>query len=307
MKAYVLTAYGGIENFSLQELPDPKAGPGQVRVRVEAIGINPLEYKIRNGWLQQMMPLPFPAILGNEIAGTIDQVGDGVTTWKIGDKVLGFTTGGAYAEYSVTNAETLTLRPSALSLEHAASLPIAGETVQRVLALLSIQRGQTVLVNGAAGAVGSLAVQLLVRLGAKVIGTASPSNHDYLRSLGAIPVTYGPGLSDRLKTLVSEKISAAFDAAGRDFVSQALTLGIEPGRIVTIVDFEAASLGVQVTAADFRAFTAAPIVPVVDWAAKGELITQVAQVFSFDHLPEAQVLSESGHFRGKIVVQGVGQ
>ena len=307
MKAYVLTAYGGIEKFSLQELPDPKAGPGQVRVRVEAIGINPLEYKIRNGWLQQMMPLQFPAILGNEIAGTIDQVGEAVTTWKVGDKVLGFTTGGAYAEYSVTNADTLTQRPSALGVEQAVSLPIAAETVQRVLALLSIQRGQTVLVNGAAGAVGSLAVQLLLRLGAKVIGTASPSNHEYLRSLGAVPVTYGPGLSDRLKALVSEKISAAFDAAGRDFIKEALTLAIEPSRIVTIVDFEAASLGVQVTAADFRAFTAAAIAPVVDLAAKGQLITQVAQVFYFDQIPEAQILSEKGHFRGKIVVRGVAQ
>lgn len=302
MKAHVLTAFGGPETLRLIDLPDPVAGPGQVRIRVEAIGINPLEYKIRNGWVQEVFPVTFPAVLGNEVAGTVDQVGDGVEGLAVGDRVTGFTDGGAYAELTVTRAATVTPVPDGLSAARAATIPVGASTALRTIPMLGVGAGDTVVVNGAAGAVGSAAVQLLVRDGVRVVGTASERNHDYLRGLGAVPVTYGDGVIERIRAAAPEGVHAVLDAGGRGFAAAAIALVEAPSRITTIVDFDAAGLGVRVPDADLAGLAAAPLAPVVELAARGEYATEIARAVPFADLPAALSLSETGHVRGKIVV-----
>ena len=213
MKAIVFDRFGGPEVLRLTDIDLPVPGPGQIRLKVVTAGVNPLDHKIRNGWLEQVFPTTFPAIPGLEAAGVVDQVGDGVTGTAPGDEVFGFTDTGAYAEYVL--ATVVTGKPAGLSWDAAAALPVAGETAQRVLDLLAVEDGETVLVHAAAGAVGGLAVQLAVARGATVIGTASPVNHDHLRSLGAVPVTYGDGLAERVRAVAPHGVDAVLDAAGQ--------------------------------------------------------------------------------------------
>ncbi|THF83578.1 NADP-dependent oxidoreductase [Deinococcus sp. KSM4-11] len=307
MKATVLTGFGGTENFSVQDVPNPQAGPGQVRVRIEAIGINPLEFKIRLGWMQQFMPITFPAILGSEVAGTVDQVGEGVTDFALGDRVAGFVDSGAYAEAALARPAALIRIPPQLTFEQAVTLPLAAETAQRALAPLKIQSGETVVVNGAAGGVGTIAVQLLVQDGARVIGTASAANAEYVRSLGAEPVTYGEGALDRIRALAPQGVDAVFDVAGHGFLNDAIALRGGPDRIITIADFDAPALGIPVSGGDPGGLKADTLQRVIDLAAQGKLTTHIDHTFAFDQLPDAQAMSEAGHVRGKLVVRGSGR
>ena len=304
MKAQILIDFGGTDQIALSDVRTPDAGPGQVWIRVRAIGINPMDIKIRNGWLREMIPTTFPAILGSDVAGVVDQVGRGVTGYTVGDRVVGLTQSGAYAEYTVTRAESITLIPDALSFERAVTIPTAAETAQRVITLLDPHQGETIVVNGAAGSVGSAAVQLLVRDGVTVIGTASTDNHDYLRSLGAHPTTYGDGVTDRIHALAPNGVDAVFDVTGQDFTDAAIALRGGTDRIVTIADFDAAARGIAVSTGDASAITSADFAPIVALAAADQFTTEIAQTFTFDNLPAAQRLSETGHLRGKIVVTG---
>lgn len=205
MEAIVFEEFGGPEVLHFKDgVAEPHAGPGQVRVKVAAVGVNPIEYKIRNGWMEQVFPTALPAVPGNEFAGTIDEVGEGVTGLSVGDEVLGWTETGAYAAYALAQASAVAPRPNGLEPAEAATLPIAGETAQRVLDLLGVRSGETLLIHGAAGAVGSMGVQLAVALGATVIGTASPANHEYLHSIGAVPVAYGGGLVERVRAVAPQ-------------------------------------------------------------------------------------------------------
>ena len=303
MKAHVLTAFGGVENFAIRDVPAPEAGLGQVRVRVRAIGVNPLEVKIRNGWLRDLIPTTFPAILGTEVAGTIDQVGDGVDGLAVGDRVLGFVAD-AYAEHAVARANAVARLPDALGFEAGAALPVAVEASQRALAPLRVQAGETVVVNGAAGAVGSAAVQLLVRAGARVVGTASPANYDYLRALGAVPVAYGEGVVERVRAAAPGGVDAVLDVAGKGFARDAIALRGGTERIVTLADMDAPALGIAFATGDPAALTAETLPPVVDLAARGEFTVLIDRVFPFHAVPAAHALSEGGHLRGKLVVAG---
>ena len=264
--------------------------------------MNPLDWKVRSGALQAMLPTVFPAVLGNEIAGVVEAIGDGVTEFAVGDRVVGFTTAGAYAELVTTSADRLARIPDALSFEQAATIPTAAETAQRALALIDVQAGETVLVNAAAGSVGSAVVQLLVAAGVTVIGTASEQNHDYVRSLGATPVRYGEHLIADVTAAAPQGVDAAFDGGGRGFVDQALTL-VPASRIVTIIDFAAGAKGVQVAGGDPFALTAATIGPVLELAAEGRFATEAATVLPLDEIEEAHRMSEAGHLRGKILLR----
>jgi len=302
MRAQIIRGYGGPEAFEHSELPDPTAGPGEVLVRVSVAAVNPLDWKIRSGALQAMLPTAFPAVLGNEIAGVVEAVGAGVAGFGIGDRVVGFTTSGAYGELVATSAERLAAIPDALSFEQAATIPTAAETAQRALALVDIAAGDTVLVNAAAGSVGSAVVQLLVAAGVTVLGTASEQNHAYVRSLGATPVRYGEHLIGDVTAAAPQGIDAAFDGGGRGFVEQALTL-VPAARIVTIVDFAAAAKGVKVAGGDPFALTAASIAPVLELAAEGRFATATAVVLPLERIAEAHRMSEAGHLRGKILLR----
>lgn len=302
MHAQIIHDFGAADVFSLTEVEAPTAGPGEVRVRVAYAAINPLDHKIRSGALAAMISTEFPAILGNEIAGTVDQVGAGVDGFAVGDRVAGFVTSGAYAGQVVTTPDRLAPVPAGLSLERAATLPTAAETAQRALALIDVRPGETVVVNAAAGSVGSAVVQLLVAGGATVIGTASADNHDYVRSLGAAPVRYGAHLLEDLAAVAPHGVDAAFDGGAHGFVDQILNL-VPANRIVTIVDFPAGAKGVQVAGGNPLALTAASITAVLRLAAEGRFRTEIDTVRPLAELADAHRRSEAGHLRGKLLVR----
>ncbi|WP_066946560.1 NADP-dependent oxidoreductase [Streptomyces lushanensis] len=302
MRAAVFEKFGGPDVLRTGDVDEPHAGPGEVRVAVRAAGVNPMDYKIRHGWMEQLFSTRLPAIPGSECAGVVDETGEGVTEFAVGDSVVGWTATGAYAQYAL--AETVVPKPASLGWEEAAAVPVAGGTARRVLDQLAVRRGETVLVHGAAGGVGSVAVQLAVARGATVIGTASPGNHDYLRSLGALPVAYGEGLVGRVRAVATQGVDAVFDVAGKGALPDSIELrGGTTDRIITIADPDAAGHGVA-----FSAGVAAPgtkraaLAENVRLATEGALRLRVARTFPLADAAEAQKTSEEGHANGKLVI-----
>ncbi len=302
MHAQVITEYGGVDVLRLSEVATPVPGRGEVRVRVAYVSLNPIEWKIRSGAFAAMLPMTFPIILGNEVSGVVDQLGQDVEGFQVGDRVAGFVRGGGDAEYVLTTPDRLAVVPDALTLRRAAVLPQGVETARRSLGLLKVAAGETVLINGAAGSVGSAAVQILVEQGVTVIGTASAPNHDYLRSLGATPVEYGEGLLDQLAAAAPHGVDAALDCGAHGFVDQALTV-LPAERIITIADFSATARGVQLAGGDPLDLYADSFRSVLPLAAEGHFTTEVAAELPLADLASAQRMSETGHLRGKILVR----
>ncbi|MGW4749888.1 NADP-dependent oxidoreductase [Streptomyces sp. NPDC004290] len=306
MEAIVYEEFGGPEVLRHEtgvERPEP--GPGEVRVKVAAVGVNPVDWKRRYGWVEEFYPTTFPAVPGLEFAGTVDARGEGVTDLAVGDEVLGWTKTGAYAEYAL--AGTVAPKPAGLSWQAAAALPVAGETARRVLDLLRVREGETLFLHGAAGVVGSVAVQLAVAAGITVVGSASESNHAYLRELGAIPVAYGDGLADRVRAAAPEGVDAVFDAAGHGVLPVAIGLlgggDAAKERIVTIAATDAAEHGIV-----FSGVTGEPdvvrrgLTAQARLAVEGALTVRLAETLPLKEAARAQEASESGHVRGKIVL-----
>lgn len=303
MEAIVYEEFGGPEVLRhATGVPVPQPGPGEVRVRVVAVGVNPLDYKRREGWVEQFYPTTFPAVPGLEFAGTVDALGEGVTGFAVGDEVFGWTKTGAYAEYAI--AGTIAPKPAALTWEQAASLPVAGETAQRVLDLLAVRPGETLLLHGAAGAVGAVAAQLAVAAGVTVVGTASERNHAFLRGLGVTPVTYGEGLADRVRAAAPQGVDAVFDAAGHDTLPVSIELlGGEKSRIVTIAAPDAAEHGIVFSGVTVEEPVARRrLTDQAALVAEGRLRIDLAETFPLKEAARAQELSESGHVRGKLVI-----
>jgi NADPH:quinone reductase-like Zn-dependent oxidoreductase len=300
MKAVVFSEYGDPEVLHVADVDEPHPGAGQIRIAVRAAGVNPIDWKARSGATREVMPVSFPAIDGREAAGVVDEVGPGVTDVAVGDEVFGFAVGGAAAEHAIL--DDFARKPAGLSWEEAASLPVAVETSVRVFTVLGgVGEGQTIVVNGAAGAVGTAAVQLARVRGARVIGTASARNHDFLRSLGAEPTTYGPGLVERVRALAPDGVDLALDTAGQGGVPDLIELTGDPARVATIADFGAAALGVKVTGGgDFRAVEA--LGEAAELTDAGRLHMPVEQTFTFAQAGEAHRLSQDGHVRGKLVL-----
>jgi len=297
MEAIVFDSFGGPEVLRVAQAEIPRPGPGQVRLRVRAAGVNQLDFKIRNGWMREVFPVTFPATPGAEAAGVVDEVGPGVTGLAAGDEVIAFTDTGAYAEYAL--ATVVARKPAGLGWDEAAALPTAGETAQRVLDQLGVKDGETLLLHGAAGAVGGLAVQLAVARGVTVIGTASPANHDYLRSLGAVPVAYGKGLVERVRAV--GVVDAVFDAAGQGALADSIALRGGTDRIITIADPAAGQFGVVFSAGGRP--TAEGLAELARLASGGTLRITVAQTFPLAEAARAQERSATGHTRGKLVVR----
>jgi NADPH:quinone reductase-like Zn-dependent oxidoreductase len=300
MKAVTFTEYGGPDVLHVADADTPRPGPGQVRIAVRAAGVNPIDWKARSGMIRDVMPLQFPVIDGREAAGVVDEVGPDVSGVAPGDVVFGFAVGGAAAEEAVL--DDCARKPAGLAWEEAAALPVAVETSLRVFGVLGgVGEGQTLVVNGAAGGVGVAAVQIARARGARVIGTASEANHEFLRSLGAEPTTYGDGMADRIRALAPDGVDLAFDTAGKGGIPDLITLTGDPARVATIADFGAAALGVKVTGgAEGRAPGA------LDEAAAlveaGRLSMPVAQTFTFAEAADAHRVSYEGHVRGKLVL-----
>lgn len=297
MRAAVYSRTGDpADVLSVSEVGEPHAGPGQVRIAVRAAGVNPIDWKIVTGMTGATPSAP--KVPGIDAAGVVDEVGDGVTGVQPGDAVFGHASGGSAAEYAVLTAWAP--KPDAASFEVAGGLPVAGETAVRVLDLLGLQPGQTVVIDGASGGVGIVTVQVALTRGLRVIGTAGETNQAFVSSLGALPTTHGPGLADRVRALAPEGIGGGVDTAGRGSVHDLVVLTGDPAKVVTIADFGAAELGVQVTSGGGG--QAARLAEVADLLAAGGLEVPIARTYPLDRIGEAYAESRGGHVRGKLVL-----
>lgn len=281
---------------------EPHAGAGEVRVRVAAAGLNPVDWKIASNPLAaEHFGISLPAGFGNDYAGTVDEVGEGVTGFAVGDRVFGGARARAVADHVVARVgrDTLEHTPDGVSDEVASTLVIAGRTADAALAATGVGAGDTVLIGGAAGGVGVFAVQLAVAEGARVIATASERNHDFLRGLGAEPVTYGEGLVERVRAIAPEGVDAAIDLFGTTTLDVALELGVAPERIATIAASEVPD-GVRRTGGnEARPDALARIAAAI---AAGDLVVPIEATFPVERIAEAVSRQREGHVRGKIVV-----
>ncbi|HEY4456223.1 MAG TPA: NADP-dependent oxidoreductase [Pseudonocardiaceae bacterium] len=299
MKAIQFDAFGGPEVLHEVEIDQPVPGAGEVLVQVKRAGVNPLDGKIRAGFTRAFMPVTLPSVPGLEVAGVVSAVGEGVTDFAVGDEVFGWSRGG-YAEYAI--GTTLLRKPADLDWDVAVSLPVAVETAVRVLDLLNVKAGDTLLVNGASGAVGSIGVQLAVQRGATVIGTAGTANQEYVATLGAIPTHYGDGLVARVRALAPNGVDAVFDAAGKGALPDSIELrGGTTDRIVTIADPAAGELGVTMTSGG-SGTPFAEIAKAAESAARGELTVTVAATYPLAEAGKAQEVVDGGHAGGKVVI-----
>jgi len=297
MKAVQFETYGEPEVLRLVDTEPPHAGPGQIRISVRAAGVNQLDGKIRAGYMRAHQEIPLPAGTGVDAAGVVDEVGAGVEDVAVGDAVFG-SGSATYAEQAVLSHWAP--KPAGLSFEEAAGYPVPVETALRILRLSGVQKGQTLLVSGAAGGVGSAVVQLARELGCTVIGTASEANQDYLRSLGAVATTYGDGLTDRVRALAPGGVDAALDIAGSGVVPELIELTGEPAKVVSIADFTAAEHGAQVSFASTD--QAAAFAEAARLFEKGVFRLPVARTYSLGDAAGAQAASAAGHIAGRIVI-----
>ncbi|MER6471864.1 NADP-dependent oxidoreductase [Streptomyces collinus] len=305
MKGISYSRYGGPDVLEYGELRDPKVGPDQVLVKVRAAAVNPVDWKCREGYLDGVLDAVFPVIPGWDVSGVVVQPGASVTEFAVGDEVIGyvredFLSRGTFAEYVAAPVRTLARKPRNRSFEEAAGLPLAGLTAYQVLVkVLEVKRGETLLVHAAAGGVGSLAVQLGVHLGARVIGTASERNHDYVRSLGGEPVTYGEGLAERVRALAPEGVDAVFDTIGGDTLEISANLLAPEGRLASIADPDVVGYGGRYA---FVRPDSADLTELARLAEEGVVTVHVQETFPLERTADAHRLSQEGRTRGKIVV-----
>jgi NADPH:quinone reductase-like Zn-dependent oxidoreductase len=295
--------YGGIDVLHIDEVRLQKPGSGQVLVKVKAAGINPGEATIRAGTFAKQWPATFPSGQGSDFAGIVDQVGEHVEDFKKGDEVIGFTDARAsQAEYVLAEEGHLVLKPAHVSWEQAGSLFVVGTTGYAAVKAVTLKKGDTLVVSGAAGGVGSVVVQLATNAGAKVIGIASEANHGWLKKHGVIPIAYGVDLAARIKEAANGHIDAFIDCYGQGYVDLALQLGVTTQRIDTIIDFEAAKkykVKTDGNSAGAKAEVLAELANLVD---KGKLEIPIAKVYPLDEVREAYEELEKRHTHGKIVL-----
>jgi len=305
MRAISYSRYGGSDVLELTDLPTPKVGPDTVLVRVRAASVNPVDWKVRQGYLDAIMDVTFPVVPGWDVAGVVERVGLDTPELSVGDEVFGYVRkdwvqGGTFAEYVSAPVRTLARKPASLSFEEAAAVPLAGLTAWQSIHRAGVASGQTVLVHAAAGGVGQFAVQIARVLGARVIGTASPANHDHLRELGAEPVAYGDGLVERVRSLAPQGVHVVLDYGSDDLVATTRALLAPGGTIASIVDAAARDeLGghyvwVRPSSTDLAALG--------ELLADGRVRVDVGQVFELADAAAAHEASATGHTRGKIVV-----
>lgn len=306
MKAVALTTFGGPEVLTVSDVAAPQAGPGQVRVRVRTAGVQHFDARIRRGWTPPYLGAVEPPVVpGNEFAGVVDQVGEGVTGLQAGAEVLGFTTLGCYAEYVVAPAAQVVRKPAGMPWQIAGGFSGNGQGAHMALRELGVGPGDTVLIHAAAGALGTFSVQLAKAWGATtVIGTASEENHAYLRSIGAVPVAYGDGLVERVRALAPQGVDAAMDNAGPEALRASVELVKDRNRIRTMVSDEAAQeLGVPPLT---PARSATRLQELADLYAQGRIQLHTRAAHPLERAAQAHRELETGHGRGKIVLTVAG-
>jgi NADPH:quinone reductase-like Zn-dependent oxidoreductase len=296
MRAAVYSGTGDLDEvLSVAEVGEPHAGPGQVRIAVRAAGVNPIDWKIVGGMVGGSPD--GETVPGIDAAGVVDEVGEGVPGVRIGDAVFGQGQGAA-AEFAVLSVWAA--KPDDISFEVAGGIPVVGATALRVLDLLGLQAGQTVVVDGASGGVGSVTVQVARGRGHRVIGTAGEANQEFVRSLGALPTRHGPGLADRVRRLAPDGVAGAVDTAGKGSVRDLVELTGDPAKVVTIADFGAAELGVQVSTGGGE--QGPRLAQIADLLAAGKLELPIAATYPLERIAEAYTESRAGHVRGKLVL-----
>jgi len=305
-KAVQFDSYGGIDVLEVRDVSRPVPGVGEVLVEVRAAGINISEAAIRAGAVRDMFPATFPSGQGSDLAGVVAELGSGVSGFAVGDEVIGFSNlRSSHAEYVTVPADQLTPKPAAVPWEVAGSLFVAGATAYSAVRAVRLAPGDTVAIAGAAGGVGSIAVQLARRTGATVLGIAGPSNDAWLADHGAVPVNYGDDLPARLRAAApSGRIDALLDFFGGGYVAMAVEdLAVPRDRVDTIADFAAVErFGVQ-SAGGADAATAAVVAELADLVARGELEVPIAGVFALDDVQDAYRDLEKRHTRGKLVLR----
>lgn len=304
MRAIALNNYGTADELTETEFPDPKVGPDEVLIRVRAAGVNPVDWKLASGGLDAVLEARFPLIPGWDVAGVVEATGFDVPEYRVGDEVYGYirkdwAQNGTYAELVSANVRMIAHKPRALDWNEAAGVPLAALTALQSIDRVAPVSGETALVHAAAGGVGSFAVQIARARGVRVIGTASERNHDYLRSLGAEPVTYGEGLTDRVRALAPEGVDAVFDFVGSDAVEASLPVVKNTRRVVSVADPSVADHGghhlwVRPDHGD--------LAELARLADEGKLSVHVERAFPLAEAGDAWRLNQEGRTRGKIVL-----
>ena len=298
MRALQYTAYGDPEVVEWGEAPDPHPGPGQIRVAVRAASVNPIDWKAFSGLMSGGEPMAGTGYLGYDAAGVVDEVGEGVTGVSVGDDVFGRGRN-TQAEYALL--DSWAAKPPSIDWAVAAAAGVAGETAERGLRLLEVKAGDTLFVDGGAGGVGAVTVQMALARGARVIASASEANHDYLREIGATPVLYGQGLAERVRAAAGGPVDAVFDVAGKTPVEDLISLVSEPSQVLSVANFAAGRAGARVTGGGADSQPMQALAQVADLLAQNKLVIKV-QTFPFDRAAEAYRISQAGHLRGKLVL-----
>ncbi len=296
--------YGDIDVLKVVEVARPVPGPGQVLVKVMAAAINPGEAAIRKGSLHARWPATFPSGQGSDLAGTVTEVGPDVSRFAVGDEVLGFVdTRGSHAELAVADVDKLVVRPSNVPWDVAGSLFVAGTTAYAATRAVKLVSDDTVVVSGAAGGVGSLAVQLAVDAGATVIGLASEGHHRWLASHGVIPVVYGDGVVERIRKASTGPVDAFIDTFGDGYVELAIQLRVPPDRIDTIIDGTAAAEYGTKADGSAAAANAEVLAELAEMIAQGRLEIPIAKTYPLAEVRDAFRDLEQRHTLGKIVLE----
>ncbi|MCY7401435.1 MAG: NADP-dependent oxidoreductase [Nocardioides sp.] len=307
-RAVVATGYGGPEVLQVVDVDDALPREGEVAIEVRAAGVNPADLKSYDGTFGTD-PAALPKRLGSEVSGVVTEVGPGVSGWSVEDEVIAYRVAGGYAERLVAAVDDVFGKPSALSFEQAAGLMLVGVTAAHLLEATGVRPGDTVLLHGASGGVGTMAVQLLVARGARVLGTASPSRHDSVRALGAEPVGYGPGLADRVRALAPDGVDVALDTVGTDeAVDVSIELVADRSRVATIAAFaRAPALGIRLLGGGPGADPGTQVrqaarSQLLHLVAVGRLVVELDRAFTLDDVRAAHEHVAAGRARGKVVL-----
>jgi NADPH:quinone reductase-like Zn-dependent oxidoreductase len=298
MRALQFATYGGAEDLEWGEAPEPHAGPGQIRIQVRAASVNPIDWKVLTGALSGGEPLKGTGYLGFDAAGVVDEVGEDVSEISVGDEVFGRGTN-TQAELAVLDAWTR--KPSSVDWAVAAAAGVAGETAERGLRLLDVKSGDTLFVDGGAGGVGAVVVQMALARDVRVIASAGQDNQDYLREIGATPVLYGEGVADRVRAAAGGRVDAVFDVAGKTPIEELISLVAEPSQVLSIANFGAAQAGAKLTGGSADSRPREALALVADLLEQNKIVIKV-QTFPFARAAEAYQKSMAGHVRGKLVL-----